>query len=65
MAICAQCEVQILELNGLTNVIIPLSASDNMAVCWHIIQTWTPRDIPLYATRRSFVSLIMCVFLHL
>lgn len=62
VAIHAQCEVQIEELKSLTNVIIPLSASNNVAFCWHITQTWTPRDIPLYAMRRSFVSLIMCVF---
>lgn len=66
VAICARCKVQIVELKRLTNVIISVSSSNNniwVFFCWHIIQTWAP--ISFYATRRSFVSLIMCLLLQL
>lgn len=67
VAICAPCEVQIVELERLTNVIISLSSSNNMGLffCWYITQSRTPRDISFYAMRGAFVRLILCLLLPL
>ena len=59
MAIYAQCEVQIVELKRLTNVIISLSSSNKMGFRWH-----KPKHLgifPFIPREDVFVSLIMYV----